>query len=67
MGRFDVHHVEGEYYLDVQTNLLPSLGTRLVVPLIPAEAPMKAVRKLHPQFDLFGHRMTRGIAARALR
>jgi len=57
MARFDVHRIDGELYLDVQTNLLPSLGTRLVVPLVPTSFPIKAIRRLHPQVDVAGKRL----------
>lgn len=57
MARFDVYRVEGEYYLDIQTNLLPSFGTRLVVPLVTPDLPIRPYRKLHPQFDIGGRRV----------
>jgi toxin CcdB len=57
MARFDVYRVDGEHYLDVQTNLLPSFGTRLVVPLVRSDLPIKPYRKLHPQFEISGHRL----------
>ena len=58
MGRFDVHRVDGDYYLDIQTNLLPSFGTRLVIPLVTPDAAIKPYRKLHPQFEIDGRRLT---------
>lgn len=57
MARFDVYRVEGDYFLDIQTNLLPSFGTRLVIPLVPSDLPIKPYRKLHPQFDIGGQRL----------
>lgn len=54
MARFDVYLVAGQLYLDVQTDLLPSTGTRLVVPLLPSDRPFKPVRKLHPAFVVGG-------------
>jgi toxin CcdB len=57
MARFEVYRVEGAYYLDVQTNLLPSMGSRLVVPLLPTDGLVRPVRKLHPTLDIAGHRL----------
>ncbi len=54
MARFDVFIVDGTYYLDVQTNLLPSTGTRLVVPLLRPQDVPTPVRKLHPTFVISG-------------
>lgn len=48
MARFDVFLVDGVHCLDVQTSLLPSMGTRLVVPLLPQDKVPKPLRKLHP-------------------
>lgn len=48
MARFDVHRVLGVYYLDIQTDLLPTLNTRLVVPLVPMLDGPRPIRKLHP-------------------
>lgn len=42
MARFDVYRVEGDYFLDIQTNLLPSFGTRLVIPLVSPDLPMNS-------------------------
>lgn len=54
MARFDVfRHPEGAgYLLDVQADLLDSLNTRVVVPLLPvAVAPMPATT-LNPVFGI---------------
>lgn len=54
MARFDVYrNKDGNgYLLDVQSNLLSDLNTRVVVPLIPkAEAPRPAER-LNPAFEI---------------
>jgi len=53
MARFDLYRGEsGSYLLDVQTDLVWGLGTRLVVPLLPAEASPQAMRRLHPVFEV---------------
>ena len=57
MARFDVYRVDGDYYLDIQTNLLPSFGTRVVIPLVTPDLPIKPYRKLHPTFDIGGRRL----------
>lgn len=54
MGRFDVHNFGASLVVDVQTNLLVGLNTRLVVPLVSTdEAPLPASR-LNPVFIVNG-------------
>lgn len=56
MARFDVHRrLDGSGYLiDLQANILSSLNTRFVTPLLPLhEAPRPAVR-LNPVFAIDG-------------
>ena len=54
MARFDLFVGEVGYLLDVQTNLLDGLTTRIVVPLLPlADAPRPADR-LNPLLDANG-------------
>lgn len=50
MARFQVFdHPEGDgYLLDVQTDLIDIVGTRVVVPLLPAKRTPPAVSRLHP-------------------
>ena len=54
MGRFDVYPTPGRgglgYVLDVQADLLKSLRTRVVVPLLPPDAAPKPARSLNPAF-----------------
>lgn len=58
MARFDVYLTGGgDYVLDVQTDLIPPLGTRLVVPLMPAGAVPSAIGRLHPIFEIDGRRL----------
>jgi toxin CcdB len=58
VSRFDVYSTPGTggigYVLDVQSNLLQELGTRVVVPLLPAKAPPKPARGLNPAFKIDG-------------
>ena len=57
MAQYDLHPDPdrgGNYLLDVQTDLLTGLNTRIVVPLMPPEtAPMPA-RRLNPAFHIGG-------------
>lgn len=56
MARFDVYpnpHDTG-FLLDVQTDLLGQLNTRIVVPLIPASKAPQPAKRLNPSFDIAG-------------
>jgi toxin CcdB len=55
MARFDVYVVAGAYYLDVQSNILPLMNTRLVVPLLPTNRAPAPIRRLHPTLTINGH------------
>ena len=58
MAKFDVHkRLNGPgYLLDLQADILASLNTRFVAPLLPpGEAPQPAAR-LNPVFDIDGER-----------
>jgi toxin CcdB len=58
MARFDVYLTgSGDYLLDVQTDLIPPLGTRLVVPLMPNAGVPNAIGRLHPIFEVDGNRL----------
>jgi toxin CcdB len=51
MARFDVYksgHARG-LLLDIQSDLLDEFGSRVIVPLLPAED-MQSVSRLHPVF-----------------
>ena len=59
MAQFDVYKNPNEdtnpvfpYLLDVQADLLDSLATRVVVPLMAASAMGKAIKHLDPQFQV---------------
>lgn len=53
MARYDVYRNEGGagYLLDVQSDLLNGLNTRVVVPLIPADVSPSAAERLNPVFS----------------
>jgi toxin CcdB len=54
MARFDVYpSPDGPgFLLDVQANLLDTLNTRIVVPLMPVEAAPTPAQRLNPIFEL---------------
>ena len=53
MARFDVYLTSSSgYLLDVQTDLLAGLNTRVVVPLLPLDNAPKAAKRLSPIFDI---------------
>lgn len=59
MARYDLFAgpYEGSYLLDVQTNLLDHLRSRVVVPLLPAADVPPPVRRLNPVFEIGGRRV----------
>ena len=67
MAKFDVYrNAEAVgYLLDCQANLLASLNTRLVVPLLPLDAAPTPAGRLNPVFDIAGikHSMVTQFAA----
>lgn len=52
MARLDVYLLAGSRVLDVQADLLQTLATRAVVPLIPEARFHPVLRELNPVFDL---------------
>ena len=58
MARYDLHrlHEQAGYLLDVQTDLIDRLQTRVVVPLLPTGSTPPPVRRLNPVFDIGGIR-----------
>ena len=59
MARLDVYPAPGRaaagYVVDVQSDLLSALATRVVVPLLP-EATIRAAARLNPIFEIEGQR-----------
>ena len=54
MAQYDVYAYGNGFLIDVQSDLLDQMNTRVVVPLLPvAEAPLKITR-LNPVFALDG-------------
>ena len=58
MARYDIYNavIEGGYLLDVQSDLLEGLNTRVVVPLLPAQLAPKPAERLNPEFEIDGSR-----------
>lgn len=57
MARFDVYRLaEGGLVLDCQADLLRSLKSRFVIPLLPEEAAPQPAERLNPVFTLGGRR-----------
>lgn len=56
MARYDLFAgpYEGSYLLDVQSDLLDHLKSRVVVPLLPAAEVPPPVRRLNPVFEIGG-------------
>lgn len=55
MARFDVHRDgRGRLLLNVQSDLLPEMGTRLVVPLLRPEELPAPLKRLHPMVRFGG-------------
>jgi toxin CcdB len=53
MARFDVYLTSSSgYLLDVQTDLLAGLNTRVVVPLLPLDNAPKAAKRLNPIINI---------------
>lgn len=58
MARYDVYASPDSagYLLDVQADLLESLNTRVVVPLMPVSAAPVPAKRLNPVFDIQSER-----------
>lgn len=56
MARFDIFENEGGggYLLDVQSDLLSGLNTRVVVPLLPQSSAPSPAQRLNPVFSIEG-------------
>lgn len=59
MARFDIFENEGGagYLLDVQTDLLSGLNTRVVVPLLPKSSASFPAQRLNPVFNIEGQEL----------
>jgi len=59
MARFDIFESEGGagYLLDVQSDLLSGLNTRVVVPLLPKSSAPSPAQRLNPVFSINGQEL----------
>ncbi|TVP43496.1 MAG: plasmid maintenance protein CcdB [Halomonas sp.] len=59
MARFDVFENEGGtgYLLDVQSDILSGLNTRVVVPLLPKSTAPTPAQRLNPVFSIEGQEL----------
>lgn len=59
MARFDIFDNEGGagYLLDVQSDLLSGLNTRVVVPLLPKSTAPTPAQRLNPVFSIEGQEL----------
>lgn len=59
MARFDVFQNKGGagYLLDVQSDLLNGLNTRVVVPLLPKSAAPSPAQRLNPMLEVEGQEL----------
>jgi len=55
MARYDLHRVDNALVLDVQSNIIPPVGTRLVIPLFEAGTVPRAMSRLHPILEVDGN------------
>ncbi|WP_117193949.1 CcdB family protein [Rhizobium terrae] len=57
MARFEVFRMKDEPFLllDLQSDLLDTLPTRVVVPLFPASEMSWSIDRLNPRFEIDGH------------
>lgn len=56
MGQYDVYVIQpgNRYVVDVQSDLIDGLSTRLVVPLIPLATAPQRIKWLNPLFQIEG-------------
>lgn len=62
MARFDVHrnatnNPDVPYLVDIQSDLLSGLRSRVVVPLVPLDRFAKPMTRLNPVFEIDGRRL----------
>ncbi len=59
MARFDIYRIAdtSDYLLDVQSDFLSYLNTRIVVPLLRPEHAPQAAKHLNPSFEIEGEKV----------
>jgi toxin CcdB len=54
MAQYDVYRYGNGFLIDVQSDLLDQMNTRVVVPLLPTEEATPRITRLNPLFKLDG-------------
>ncbi|MEO7221431.1 MAG: CcdB family protein [Devosia sp.] len=54
MARFDLHRRQGRLVVDVQADIIPYVGTRLVIPLYDLGEVPRSMPRLHPILQVDG-------------
>jgi toxin CcdB len=54
MPRFHLHRRQGRLVVDVQADIIPSVGTRLVIPLYELSEVPRSMPRLHPIIAIEG-------------
>jgi len=59
MAKYDVYRTDGVsgWLLDVQSDILEPLNTRIVVPLMPLASAPQPAKRLNPVFEISGERV----------
>ncbi|MGB8818340.1 MAG: CcdB family protein [Rhizobiaceae bacterium] len=52
MAQYDLYAIASGYVVDVQSDLMDQLNTRIVVPLIPITKASKPMQRLNPAFPI---------------
>ena len=52
MARFDLHRRQGRLVVDVQADIIPYVGTRLVIPLYELGEVPRSMARLHPSISI---------------
>ena len=62
MARYDVYRLnDGGLVVDLQADLLDSLSTRVVAPLLPLDGSLKPASNLNPLFNVDGEKYMLGV------
>lgn len=54
MARFDLHRRQGRLDVDVQADIIPYVGTRVVIPLYELGSVPRSMQRLHPILSIDG-------------
>lgn len=54
MARFDIYRVDGRLVVDLQTDILNGLTTRMLAPLVPVDEAPQSASRLNPILEIDG-------------